>query len=539
MIFQVFSANEWIYPDSQVEVNGCRQINLTAARGGFAACQILLNEFLLDADMHWEYKTENVNSSLMAELQPEVYQLIDVFVEENTGPIGFVVKPGESAAGYTSRIAPFRVYDAMKPLAVTGHTRSFTECLYVCWKVDEHASPGVHISQFDVIIGEEKCSIDVRIEVFAACVPKTGALSVINWFILSHMATRHDLELWSVEHWAMIRRYGEMMRRARQTHFWVTMEVIDVEAREDGTYQFNFDRAERLIRLFLELGFTHIEGGMVATRKQFSDSEFVVTIQNQHVKALSAEGYSYIAQYLTAWRNFLETHQWFNLLVQHVADEPTRNCADEYRILSGIVRKFLPGVPLIEAVELFSIEGAVDIWIPKNHDYEANRHEYERMRQLGDTIWFYTCCFPGGYYMNRLLDMPLLRTRYLHWGNYIYNLTGFLHWGFNYYSKNQDPFQDSSPVLANLGDSRLPPGDTHIVYPGIDGPWGSVRLEAMAAGIEDYELLTILSRKDKALADDIASSCMTSFKECIEDPNQFEQARRRLLKAVSDHNIAR
>ncbi|GHO84241.1 DUF4091 domain-containing protein [Dictyobacter formicarum] len=533
MKYQVISANEWIYPDSQVEENGNRHIHLSTARGSYVACQILFNSVSPESSISWEYT--NAVSGRYGEWQPEIYQLIDVFVEENTGPVGFVVKAGESAEGYTSRLAPFRVYDAMKPLTENTRTRSDTEGLYICWKIETDTASGIYTGEMTITIGEEKCTVFVSIEVFSATVPEKETLSVSNWFILSHMADRHNLERWSEEHWAMIRRYGELMRRARQTHFWVTMETIDVEQKDDGTYHFCFDKTERLIRLFLELGFTHIEGGMVAVRRQFTDSEFVVRIHDQTLRAISSEGYSYISQYLTAWRKFLDKHGWLNIIVQHVADEPTENCAEEYRILSGIVRKFMPGVPLIEAVEIFDLEGAVDIWIPKNYYYETHRHQFEKVRALGDKLWFYTCCLPGGYYMNRLLDMPLLRTRYLHWGNYIYNLEGFLHWGFNYYLGDQDPFDHASPVLADLSDSRLPPGDTHIAYPGTEGPWGSVRLEAMRAGIEDYELLTLLAHKDKALADEIAASCMTSFKECNEDSAHFERAHSRLLQSVSDY----
>ncbi|SDN97278.1 protein of unknown function [Paenibacillus sp. yr247] len=534
MKYEIISTNEWMYPDCLVKGNGQQRIDLSAARGSYASCQILINSVPTQVTMSREC-TVAYNGRDAGWQIPEMYQLIDVFVEENTGPVGFVVKDGESAAGYTSRLAPFRVYDAMKPLTENSLTRSGTEALYCCWKIPADSVPGMYTGELTISINEEKIFIPVSIEVFAATVPEKETLSVINWFILSHMAGRHNLELWSESHWAMIRRYGELMRRSRQTHFWVTMETIDFEQTDDGKYHFCFDKAERLIRLFLELGFTHIEGGMVAVRKQFNDSEFIIRNHGRTIKAISSEGFAYISQYLTAWRKFLVENGWLTITVQHVADEPTEKCAQEYRILSGIVRKFMPGVPLIEAVEIFDLEGSVDIWIPKSHYYEKHRHEFEKVRALGDKLWFYTCCFPGGYYMNRLLDMPLLRTRYLHWGNYKYNLEGYLHWGFNYYLRDQDPFEQSSPVLTDLSASRLPPGDTHIAYPGEDGPWGSVRLEAMRAGIEDYELLMLLAEQEKSLADDIVASCMTSFHECDENPVHFEDAHRRLLQAVSEY----
>lgn len=50
--------------------------------------------------------------------------------------------------------------------------------------------------------------------------------------------------------------------------------------------------------------------------------------------------------------------------------------------------------------------------------------------------------------MNRFLDIPLLKTRFLHWGNYLYKMNGYLHWGLNYYLEGQDPFELTNPMLA-------------------------------------------------------------------------------------------
>jgi hypothetical protein len=269
----------------------------------------------------------------------------------------------------------------------------------------------------------------------------------------------------------------------------------------------------------------------VGTRVHFRDPEFVLTA-DRSIKATSPEGYLFLAQYLGAWRAFLKENGWLGKAIQYVGDEPIDQSAQDYRVLAGILRKFLPGIPLIDAVERSGLGGAVDIWVPKNHYYQEHRQEFEVHRHLGDTLWFYTCCFPGGHFLNRLLDMPLIRTRFLHWGNYVYDLKGYLHWGFNHYRAWQDPFEETCPAHGEGGTTNLPPGDTHIVYPGPDGPWGSVRLEAMAAGIEDYELLRLLETRDKELADQIARSCVRSFDDVDEDPVHFAAAHRRLLEAV-------
>ncbi|AZN43960.1 DUF4091 domain-containing protein [Paenibacillus albus] len=526
MKYEVYSMNEWLYPDSIVKDGGAGAIKLNSARGSYAACQILFNHAAPDAPIHCEFIRSTSSVFLR---QPEYFQLIDIFVEKNTGPVSFCVQEGETAEGYTTRQAPFRVYEALEPLVEGSVSRAATEALYVCWEIPADAAAGKFSGELSVTIGEDNCLIPVEIEVFAAVVPAKETLAVTNWFSLPNMAKRYNVELWSEGHWAMIEQYGRLMRRARQTHFWVPMDAIEVTLVGEDQYQFNFERAERLIQLYLGLGFTHIEGGLVAGRKDFWGSEFhIFNTWNggEALKAIAAEGYAYLSQYLPAWRYFLEQHGWLDILVQHVADEPTENSVTEYRILSGMVRKFMPGVPLLEAVETYDLSGAVDILVPKNIYYQENREEFEKMRSLGDKLWYYTCCIPGGTWLNRLWDMPLLRSRYLHWGNYKYDLEGFLHWGLNFCDDDKDPF--------NQTDIFFPPGDTHCTFPGANGPLGSMRLEMMRAGVEDYELLKQLAATNKALADKLTDSCLMSFNQANEDPVYFDEVHRKLLEAISE-----
>jgi hypothetical protein len=384
MKYQIISAHEWTYPDSRVADDGSQKIELSVARGSYAACQILLNSVVPESPMSWEYENRQENGLL----SPEVYQLIDIYVEKNTGPVGFCVSEGESPEGYTTRLAPFRVFDALKPFNGNTQSRSETEALYVCWKIPVDSIPGNYAGELEIKIGEEKRAIPVSIEVHSAVVPAKETLSVINWFSLDNMGKRYDLEPWSEEHWAMIRRYGELMRRARQTHFWVPKEIVDVGQREDGTYRFSFEKAERLIRMYLGLGFSGIEGGLVAGRKDFKDAEFFIWTNGDPIKAVSTEGYAYLAQYLTAWRTFLETNGWVGITLQHVADEPTETSKQEYRILSGIVRKFMPAYR-------FSRRWKRSIWMAQSiYGFPKTRFIRRTARSLKNSgLWEISCGF--------------------------------------------------------------------------------------------------------------------------------------------------
>jgi hypothetical protein len=525
MEYQVFSADEWLYPDSEV-TRGPGEISLTAARGTRVAAQVLVNGVESGGPLTWSFdQTSGVTTT------SELFQLEDVMVEMNTGPIGFVAREGEDATPYTTRKAPFRVFDCMKPVNNEGSTRAMTEGLYIAWWIPADAA-GTVVGTLRITLGSDEINVPVSIEVFAVTVPEKGELEVTNWFNVNNMATRHDLEMWSEEHWEMIRKYGECMLRARQNHFWVPLSLTQITQKDDGTYAFDFTRTERLIRMYLDLGFEYIDGGHIAGRKKFSDAEFYVRGPGGP-RATSAEAYDFLAQYLTEWKSFLEERGWYSRLVQHIGDEPIPESASDYRVLASIMRRFLPGVPLIDAIELPSLGGAVDIWVPKDNYYQEHREDFERHRSYGDTLWFYTCCFPGGHYLNRLLDTPLIRCRLLHWGNYVFDLKGFLHWGFNMYRDFQDPWEMNAPAHGSDGSDNLPPGDTHIAYPGDDGPWSSVRLEAQGRGAEDYELLRMLQAKNPKKADEIAALCLRDFKDYSENVAELADARKLLLDALT------
>ena len=168
----------------------------------------------------------------------------------------------------------------------------------------------------------------------------------------------------------------------------------------------------------------------------------------------------------------------------------------------------------------------------REQEYQRHRQTFLDQQALGDRVWVYTCCFPGGPWLNRLMDMELLRPALLGWAAARFDLDGFLHWGLNQYRSDQDPFEKS--VVSHGGDSSLPAGDTHIVYPGPDGPWSSLRLEAQREGFEDYELLRQLKARRSEQAEAIIAPVLRGFDDYTKDPTVLRAARKALLSALDD-----
>ena len=169
-------------------------------------------------------------------------------------------------------------------------------------------------------------------------------------------------------------------------------------------------------------------------------------------------------------------------------------------------------------------------WVPQLNFAHEDYAFYRERQSMGDEFWFYTCLAPQGEYANRFIELPLLKTRVLHWINYRFGLSGYLHWGLNFW--RGDPFVETTGVIVE-GGNVLPGGDAWIVYPG-DGTFlSSIRLEAMRDGIVDFELLTRLRRSRPEETDELARQVVYRFDLYDMGVEDFRAKRRRLLEDLS------
>ena len=206
-----------------------------------------------------------------------------------------------------------------------------------------------------------------------------------------------------------------------------------------------------------------------------------------------------------------------------------------YQRFVHIVSEELPGVPTLDAISLgenISAQEETTIWVPKLGTFDERLDAIAAHKARGGQSWYYICLDPRGKYLNRFTDYPTLKVRLLPWVNYRYGLTGYLHWGGNFWTDR--PFENVQP---DWGEGfLLPAGDNAIVYPDAehDGVFVSERLEVMREGIEDYELLMESARHAPERTDALARAVMPTFTEYIRDVNQFRQFERELLELVTE-----
>lgn len=514
----------FVFADDVVSDPPGETLAVDVARGGCIAATVLLNAVPVGATLRC---TADVPDARW-------YRLLDVPVERNTGPVSFVETAESGENPYVTRRAPFRVFDALAPLADATPVDAPTLALYLQIPVAADAPAGAREITLRVQAGDAAVTLRVQAQVYPVTIPPVGCASFpyTNWFTLTGMATRHGLAPWSEAHWAMIARYAALMAHGRQNTFWVTQG--DVFSMETGRPVLDGARLRRLVQVFTDAGLYYIEGGHFGGRTgDWLSTTFSIGLTKS--LATSAQGNADIHAIAVQLMAEITANGWRDRWLQHVADEPIPENAADYRIFLGMVRKYMPGVPILDATMCPELVGSVDIWCPQVQEYQHHQDQFAAARAVGDRVWCYTCCSPGGPWLNRLLDMELLRPTLFGWAAAHFGLDGYLHWGLNHYSPEQDPFQQN--VVAWGSENSLPAGDTHIVYPGTDGPWSSIRLEAQREGCEDYELLRRLQARDAAAAAAVIAPAFRAFDDYTRDAAQFRAARRALLQALAGNPV--
>jgi len=126
-----------------------------------------------------------------------------------------------------------------------------------------------------------------------------------------------------------------------------------------------------------------------------------------------------------------------------------------------------------------------------------NPHLYETMLRLkeerGDKLFWYVCGTQFDNFINLLPSTTGTAKRILFWQQYQHDIDGFHYWHVNYWKAYDTIWDDDYEERRHklLGADAPPTGDGCLIYwdPLTQAPVGSLGLEAVRDGIEDFQLL--------------------------------------------------
>lgn len=244
------------------------------------------------------------------------------------------------------------------------------------------------------------------------------------------------------------------------------------------------------------------------------------------LKIESEKGEAFADAFYESLYNHIKELGLLDIFRMRLQDEPHQ---DKYwKWARKKVEKLMLGVKCGEPLDTLSVakslSGFCDQYIPRIEVYDDGADFFRDKQREGSEVWVYSCCFPEEHwFLNKFIDHPHINSRLMTWACYTQDITGFLHWGFNYFIKND--------LYSYMPGARFK-GDGHIVYPNTKHNTVnlSTRFIATRDGIQDYELLKIAEAKYSSEAKALSRRIARSFQDFETKPEVLDSTTSELLR---------
>lgn len=381
----------------------------------------------------------------------------------------------------------------------------------------------------------------LHIKVCNVTLPEQQGLKVVNWYEPDQLAKLspepEKIRIGNDAYLELLKNFAKTAAAYGQNCYLIR-EKPEIELNADSTgFVVDFTTFDKVMDVLIRYGnlqtFCSNHFGGRPAGAEWNES-FRFGIYYVKDKKLHRDDVAYddprLEEYINKYYGIVENHfrekGWLDICYQHIADEPDLAGTDSQKswsYVANLVKKAAPGLRTIDASS--EIVENQDVSVVVLGDNIATMPAVPE----GSERWMYTCCMPVGWFANRFVQQPLIKTRILHWLNFKYNEVGYLHWGYNIWGFSDDPLHDVTPR-----GEWWPGGDAWIVYPGKEKIYPSIRLCAMRNGIRDYDLLRMVEAKDPAKAQEFCNRIVQGPCQYDVDPANFRKVRREMLTFLTD-----
>ncbi len=378
---------------------------------------------------------------------------------------------------------------------------------------DPNTCPGEHNVKLHITdeSGQTLWFKEIHLHVIDALLPEQQLIHT-EWFHTDCLANYYNVDVFSSTHWEIIDHF-----MATASHHGInmiltpiftppldtkiggertTVQLIDVYIEEEH-YHFEFDKLLQWINLckkngikYLEIAHLFTQWGAKYTPKIMAYKEKQpIQIFGWDVPATDPAYKNFIDCFLPQLLHFLKSHGFTEKNTYfHISDEPAIEDLAHYQAAKAVVADHLKDYPIIDALSNYDFyqKGLVSKPIP------ANDHIQSFLDNNVDHLWVYYCCAQKLHVCNRFMSMPSERNRILGILLYVFEIEGFLHWGYNFYN-NQYSLKPINPYCVTDAEEAFPSGDPFLVYPGENHkPQESLRLMVLSEGMRDLRALRLL-----------------------------------------------
>lgn len=402
--------------------------------------------------------------------------------------------------------------DLLSPMHYGSFICLSPELLYSVWveiNIPKDFKAGTSKLTLTLDNGHESVSKDIKIEVVAASLPDED-IYFTQWFHCDCLASYYNVEVWSEKHWEIIENFARVAVKNGINMLLTptftppldtkvggerkTTQLVGVKIKH-GEYQFDFTLFDRWCDMCNRVGIKYFEiahfftqwGARHAPKVMLTEDKGERKIFGWETNATSEEYVEFLRSFISALLLHMKKRGEDKRLFFHISDEPSVEHLESYKAAKASVADLLRGYVIMDALSNYDFwrMGVVDTPIP------SNDHIAPFIEGRVPNLWTYYCCSQANGVSNRFIAMPSRRNRSIGFQMYKYNIVGFLHWGYNFYS-NCYSVNEINPFLQGDGDGWVPPGDAFSVYPGQNGEaLESLRIIVFHEALQDMKAMKL------------------------------------------------
>ena len=522
MDFWCKSSAERVYKHTRKQQADCARISLHTGKNMFVSAQLLLRE-VEDAFDITDVTLTGIPAGVQAEICVQDYAVF------NDGlPYPDIQKPGKS-------------------VHVLSNT---TQGLWVHLWVSEQAAEGITPMTCTVKTSRGDFCASISLRVYPVTIPEpadsafgheyffcaTGFFPPEGCAWNPPITPFYNCCRYSDKWWELMANYARAMKVLRVNSLNLTPIdfLIDAGSKRVSETEWHFDYTllDQFIELFLQKG----------SFKYLTLSAPVGSVWGKTILGCGDHGdivwyeigkpdaeYWARAYWGGMYQHFREKG-WLSMMSLRLQDEP--HSTEYWFWARKIANEVCPGIPCGEPLDTHEIAlqlaDQCNQYVPRLEVYASDPYFYRERQKAGDTVWCYSCCFPEeNWWLNKFIDLPHSYSRMIKWACYSQGITGFLHWGFNYWGEK---------TIYGIQPNARYKGDGYIVYPDLEhfDVLHSNRGVATREGLYDWELLHMLGQKDQASALAIARSVARTFEDFTHNEADVDAARIALLEALCE-----